>query len=549
MSESWQELLQEGLASGFPSDELIEHMDDILVWVPRLGEAGGQLESELIVEFGDIEQVRRNVVTILDRLLFVTPTSDKTLFGRAALRNTEALKRRYIRLMGVFHPDRGYHDAGWLTARSEIINTRYKVLQKTVPTGDTMYSNGEQREASIGAAVTTKPRRASAVNSDARLAFLGALRKHLPESPQKLQRMVLVGLVTLSVLVVGLVYQRNRSFDMPVELVDNQASGIGDQGSGFEEQGTGNRKQEAVLSEEAVKTEAERVAAVEAAKKEMNLRATEEAARVEAARVEAERVATMQAAKIEAERLAAAEEAARVETERVAAMEAARKETGRVAAAEEAKKDAQRIASVAEAGRVEAARVEAARVEAERVAAAEVARLEAERIAAAAAAKVEADQIAANQEATRVAAAKLEAERVEQERLATEQAAVRLGEEQLRFEIMTLMEGLRKAYNAGDADRYAAFFAVDGSDSDMQGRAEISRRYRDFFSGTNARSWSAEIHDVIFKSPGASEVAGTLRIHLQQDRRKQFNRSYSFSLSVEKVADAMQITRFEYEEQ
>ena len=643
MSTTWEQLLLDGLRSGFPSDELLQHMDDILAWFSRLEDGDGPLESELVSEFGDLDTVRRNVVVMLDRLLFTSPSSDRTLFGRAALRDREELKRRYGRLMRVFHPDRGYHEASWLTARSEIINTRYKALQKTVSTADPVYSNGDQREASIGAAVSPKPRPAPAEKSDAQLAFLAALRRHLPESSQKLQQMVVGGLVVFSVLLVTLVYQRNKSFDyqgsgiggsarevvqgrtvngakdateresIPPSsgddtssaegtrssaeqgngeegiVVGDQGSGIGDQKSVAEIAGIGEEQE---VDAEAVSIEAERIAAaqleaeraaaeqVEAARLEAERIAAAEAeamrleaervaaaqAAEDAARIEAERLADAEAAKVEAERSAALAEAELVAAEQLKAEEAARLEQQRIAAeqAEAARLEAERVAAIEEAARIEAARVEAERVAAlaaaERAAAEqekvdELARLEAERLAEerAEAASLEAERLAAAEsEAARLEAERIAAEeaaRIENARIAAEAEALRQQRELMRFEVMTLMERMRKAYDAGDADAYASFFAPDGSDSDMQGRGEIQRRYQGFFGDTESRSWRAEIHNIVLREDGVIEVTGLLSVQLQQGRRKQFNGRYDFTLTAEKGADTMQVRRFEYVEQ
>lgn len=188
---SWMSALQRCLEQGSADPVLIVHLDEVLSW--RLN--GTSWENSKKASFE----------VFLDQLLIANPNNYTELFAQG-LTKAQA-KKRYRKLIGLFHPDRGAQDPAWLTYRAERINTAYSQFRETHHTKD-KHASTQSLESGVASVGTLSTKTIAKEKPKAKrrviLPFSARdVRKWLG-SPEKFEKQVFIALIALATFIVAL---------------------------------------------------------------------------------------------------------------------------------------------------------------------------------------------------------------------------------------------------------------------------------------------------------------------------------------------------------
>lgn len=118
--DHWSRPLEDALRLGYADEELLDYLDDILMWYSNTELYGkGDLFIRLSKEYGE-RDFRVRFEDFVDRLAISNiGVNAQALFGQ---RNPNKAKWRYRKLISLFHPDKGSNTQDWLNFRAEKIN-------------------------------------------------------------------------------------------------------------------------------------------------------------------------------------------------------------------------------------------------------------------------------------------------------------------------------------------------------------------------------------------------------------------------------------------
>ncbi len=136
------------IQSGKSAPLLDRHLDLLLRWL-----AGSSTESvvETYVQQQKINRLdfRAQLIKLLDQRLFAAGDSPYAILGVSSTSSKQEIKRRYYRLLKVFHPDHKQDDLARWTERTERLNRAYAALKRRNVAGDASSPN------SVGVGIKT----------------------------------------------------------------------------------------------------------------------------------------------------------------------------------------------------------------------------------------------------------------------------------------------------------------------------------------------------------------------------------------------------------
>ena len=188
------------LESETVDSELLAYVDDILSWEVFRNE-----EDSYIELLGDLGQLSIDVryEEFLDRLI-VGDDALGQMFSDS-LSDVQA-KKRYRKLIRVFHPDRGYKPEEWLNYRAEKINLAYQLFLE------------RDMKADVSIDYSTKPNFKSDVDDlggndkkfRPKFKYRPSVWRERLGTPQEFQKKILSVLLAISLLLVVFVYWSNK---------------------------------------------------------------------------------------------------------------------------------------------------------------------------------------------------------------------------------------------------------------------------------------------------------------------------------------------------
>lgn len=199
----WQEAFLRGLEEASSEPQLYPHLDELLDWFSsskRLEEPDSVMNS-LAEVYGE-QELRTRYERSIERLIFHGNEVVNGLFSDSS--SSKEAKKRYRKLMQVFHPDIGFNKQTWLTSRSEKINRAYQEYKDSLGADVITNISAPDRDLSNAKPSIVKP---PAINMfrDLALRYNADLwRKRLGEPETLLRKLaiVLIGVVSVILLLV-----------------------------------------------------------------------------------------------------------------------------------------------------------------------------------------------------------------------------------------------------------------------------------------------------------------------------------------------------------
>lgn len=204
--EDWPDSLTNCLVVGKSDPILLASIDEIIAWYATLGRTDSTLAVALLKRFGK-RQFHLRFEVFLDQLIVSTNNRHRMFPTSLSL---EDGKKRYRYLIRVFHPDRGFNQQNWLNSRAETINHAYKMFRENY----VITSSKSRTQSTVDIPVTAKarPRRLR----DVKIKYRTEVWRKRFGDPQRLQRRIIYGLVSVCALLVLFFYLSTR------EPIDNQ---------------------------------------------------------------------------------------------------------------------------------------------------------------------------------------------------------------------------------------------------------------------------------------------------------------------------------------
>lgn len=200
----WHEAFRRGLAESSSEPQLYTHIDDLLDWYvsSKSGESYDTFWAELVQVYEEPE-LRVRYERAIERLIFHGNEVLDGLFAKSG--SPEKAKRRYRKLMQVFHPDIGQNQQAWLTSRSEKLNRAYQGYKSglqvnTASRESVSYAKPQQASAPRKRSVNASWFDNLALRYDARV-----WRRRLGD-PENLRKRLTVVLLGIACIVLTLVF-------------------------------------------------------------------------------------------------------------------------------------------------------------------------------------------------------------------------------------------------------------------------------------------------------------------------------------------------------
>lgn len=189
----WQEAFMRGLEESSSEPQLYPHLDELLDWFSssKSSEEPDTVMSSLLEMYGE-QELRARFERFIERLIFHGNEVVRDVFSNNL--SSKQAKRRYRKLMQVFHPDRGFNRQAWLTSRSEKINRAYQEYKDNMGARAINNISTLDRQLRNVKHTSVKP---PAINMLRNLALrynAELWRKRLGE-PEKLLRKLAIGLI------------------------------------------------------------------------------------------------------------------------------------------------------------------------------------------------------------------------------------------------------------------------------------------------------------------------------------------------------------------
>lgn len=196
----WQTLFLQAMNSDQIDRKLQPYIDELLAWLGSFSDKTNNAFTQALFSEHSAKQVRLRLYTVLDNLLFIEGDGFHGVGDDAA-----QVKKRYRRLMRIYHPDRSMMNASWMNKRAEQINTAYAHRKKnnfrSTPNNLAAFTASPIRPNKEKAPLTTNKKAAVSQTQ-----LTGAM----------LQRRVLFGLVILSLLLLFILYWDNTHLNSPL---------------------------------------------------------------------------------------------------------------------------------------------------------------------------------------------------------------------------------------------------------------------------------------------------------------------------------------------
>lgn len=133
---------------------LTEEIDGIVGWILNNGSAESRALSALVEKHLPAEAARHRTVKLLGDLLFTKARSPWESLALPRTHDVDEIKRRYRRLVQVFHPDRGFGEAQWLGECTHALREAHDTCVARVNSAPTLCKP-------VGQVVPPKPAKAS----------------------------------------------------------------------------------------------------------------------------------------------------------------------------------------------------------------------------------------------------------------------------------------------------------------------------------------------------------------------------------------------------
>ncbi len=195
---TWQSHLVKALKHGEDIDVLLKSIDEVLLWFAKEYKSSNDILSAKLLREQTPRVIEDKLFKLFDNLLF-----ENQSFGFNELPQDEgALKRRYHRLLQVYHPDKGRYIPKVLHKRTEQINSEYRRLKA-------------QGVVQSKVSVTKKSVNAN-FNFDSKLDSSHGF----DVNSSSLRYSVILGLMLISVLFIASLYFSNRPIHTEPKIPD-----------------------------------------------------------------------------------------------------------------------------------------------------------------------------------------------------------------------------------------------------------------------------------------------------------------------------------------
>lgn len=217
--EKWATGLVDALSDN-RSDPVVEkHLDDLLRWLTKSqGTAQRRISAEFKKRKMKPVQARQLVYSFLDEYLFSSQRDNPyRVLGVRPETELRKIRERYLRLVSIYHPDRGESDLEWLSSRTEKLNRAYQSL-KNRDTPSAFAARESPRNEEHGVPHDwVNPETPAPGTSDAAYRDISDLfRRHLGSATQFRYR-ILASLVVISLTVIGYFYYiQSKELKYPV---------------------------------------------------------------------------------------------------------------------------------------------------------------------------------------------------------------------------------------------------------------------------------------------------------------------------------------------
>ena len=200
----WQTLFLQAMESDQIDRKLQPYIDELLAWLGSFSDIENNAFTQTLFSQYSTKKVHLRLYTVLDNLLFIEGDGFYGVGDDAA-----QVKKRYRRLMRIYHPDRSIMNASWMNKRAEQINTAYAHRKK-----NNFRSTPHNLAAFTASPIQTKQGRSPLTAQEKAFSKLTVPKTQLTGA--MLQRRVLLGLIVLTLLLLLLLYWDNTRLNSPL---------------------------------------------------------------------------------------------------------------------------------------------------------------------------------------------------------------------------------------------------------------------------------------------------------------------------------------------